>query len=242
MVYTVLRSVDPSFTTGWLFDDVIDAYLWCLKHGHPGKYVQLIASPVMLVLQNGLSSDRVWRGEDLSRVDWMFAPWNPTGNHWTLVAVNIMDKTILYVNPSETIDVDKSLFVGMLKDFLVPFLSRYGWEGFSITSPSHSLQKDSTGCGVLTCWYAQQLLLGRQLTDPVNTKQMRFDIYQALRGNCLQRLCNSEKKLSKCPICSSITDSSAMVSCTKCKQWYHCHCLGITADQAKEKQILHGPP
>ena len=235
----MLKTADPMFCEGWLYDSIIDAYLLCLKE-ESGKCVQILTSSVMTILQHELSSKRIWRGEDLSTVHWIFAPWNPTNNHWTLKAVNVKKRLIFYLNPMECVDPNKNLFTGTLNKFFIPFLSRFGWSDFTFMSPDHYLQRDSSSCGVFVCMYAKRLLRDVCLADKVNSRLMRLDIFEKLRGNCLQRYFIPRVKLSVCPICF-IIDTSPMVACTKCKQWYHCSCLDVTEEEARARPVLHCP-
>ena len=120
-VLAMLKSQDAAFKTGWLYDSIIDAFFWCLKQQNANLLV--IQSCSMLVLQHGLSSSRILKGEDFSKMDWIIAPWNPTNSHWTLVAVNIKDKSIFYLDPLQSIEVNKNIFVGALEHFLCLYLA-----------------------------------------------------------------------------------------------------------------------
>jgi hypothetical protein len=243
----LLKAQNEEFKPGWLFDEVLNSYFWLLQENH--QNVLYAPSTSMLALQKGLSCGRLWKGEVLTNKDFIFAPWNPTNYHWTLVAIDLQHKQILYLDPMINVDVHQNGFAQLLSTFMPQMLERtFGLSGFEIGSLPHTLQTDSINCGVLVCWYAMRLVNGKSLTDWCNTSVMRITIYKQIRGTCLQRRSGCRHiELSKCPICKvELQMGDTRFQCRRCCQSYHSICL--IADQkppVKEQSnewVFYCPP
>ena len=142
----------------------------------------------MFVLQKGLPSGRLWKEENIATKKFIIPPWNPSGCHWTLVGVNLHERKIVYVDPMKDVDVNNSTLVQLLHTVMRHVLRiKIGMSGFTIISPPHTLQADSSSCGVLVCWFALQFVQEKSLTDSCNTNAMRVAIYNQIRGICLRR-------------------------------------------------------
>ena len=234
----LLKSISKEFKPGWVYDEVVNSFLWFLQKNK--KTVLYAPSTSMLALQKGLPCGRLWEGDDITSKDFIFAPWNPTDYHWTLVAIDMKRKQILYLDPLANVDANQNVFARMLSTFMPQKLERtFGLSGFQICSLPHTLQTDSNSCGVLVCWYAMQLINGKSLTDPCNTSLMRVTIYKQIRGTCLQRPSGcGHIELYKCPICKGeVQNGNTRFECRRCYQSYHTECL--TADQ---KSHFYCPP
>ena len=234
----LLKSISKEFKTGWLYDEVLNSFFWLLQEKN--KNVLYAPSTSMLAMQKGLPCGRLWVGEEITTKDFILAPWNPTDYHWTLVAISVQRKQILYLDPMVNGDVSQNAFVKMLSTFMPQKLERtFALSGFQIGSMPHTLQTDSISCGVLVCWYAMQLVNGKSLVDPCNTCITRVTIYKQIRGTCLQRRSGCRHiELSKCPICKDeVRKCDAILECRRCCQRYHIDCL--TADQ---KGNIYCPP
>lgn len=142
----------------------------------------------MFVLQKGLPSGRLWKEENIATKKFIIPPWNPSGCHWTLVGVNLHERKIVYVDPMKDVDVNNSTLVQLLATVMRHVLRiKFGMSDFTIISPPHTLQADSSSCGVLVCWFALQFVQEKSLTDSCNTNAMRVAIYNQIRGICLRR-------------------------------------------------------
>ena len=113
----------------------------------------------------------------------------------------------------------------ILAKFLPPFLGRkFGLSEFQITSPPHTLQPDSSSCGVLVCWYASQFVQGKSMSDSCDPYAMRVRIYNKIRRTCLKRRSGSRHlELSKCPLCRAPVLKEE-IKCSRCCQSYHISC------------------
>ena len=173
----LLRSVSGAFKPGWLFDEVLNSFFWSLQERYPK--VLYAASTSMLVLQSKLPSGRLWKDENIATKNFIITPRNPSGCHWALVGVDLIQKKNVYVDPLRILDV--STFVQLLATFLPQILlAKFGMSGFVMESPSHTLQTDHRSCGVLVCWYASLFVQGKPLTGSCDQNEMRYAIYDQI--------------------------------------------------------------
>ncbi len=224
----LLVSICEEFRPGWLFDEVINSFFWCLQE----RYSHVIYAPStsMLVLQKQSSSGRLWKDVNISTKRYIIAPWNPTDDHWTLVVVDLLKKKIVYLDPLQHVDVN-SMHPKLLATFMPQILlEKFGMSHFEIESPRHTLQTDLKSCGVLICWYALQIIEGKPITDPCNEYETRVLIYNEIRGSCMKRRSGFPYiELLKCPNCKSSVDHDKM-ECQRCFQQYHIGCLDEVLD------------
>ena len=103
-------------------------------------------------------------------------------HHWTFVPINLRQKNILYVDPlNSAAEIQNSTHMQVLAKFLPPLLERkFGLSGFQITLPPHTLQPDSSSCGVLVCWDASQSVQGKSMSDTCDPYAMRVKIYNKI--------------------------------------------------------------
>ena len=199
----LLRSVcEKPFIPGWLYDEVINSFFWCLHEEHVN--VLYAASTSMLSLQHGGQAGRLWSEKCNENKQLIIAPWNPTNCHWTFVVIDLQQKNIFYVDPLNSVaEIQNSTYMQVLAKFLPSLLERkFGLSEFRITSPPHTLQPDSSSCGVLVCWYASQFVQGKSLSDICDPYAMRVHIYNKIRGTCLKRRSGSRHlELLRCPLC-----------------------------------------
>ena len=173
----LLSSVNEKpFIPGWLYDEVINSFFWCLQK----EYVNVLyaASTSILSLQNGGQAGRLWLEKSNEKNQFIIAPWNPTDYHWTFVAIDLQNKNIFYVDPlNSAAEIQNSTYMQVLEKFLPSLLERkFGLSEFQITSTPHTLQTDSSSCGVLVCWYASQFVQGKSMSDSCDTYAMRVRI------------------------------------------------------------------
>ena len=131
----------------------------------------------------------------------------------------------------------------VLEKFLPSLLERKfnGLSEFQITSPPHTLQTDSSSCGVLVCWYASQFVQGKSMIDSCDTYAMRVRIYNKIRGTCLRRRSGSPHlELSKCPLCKEAVLEKEK-EC-RCHQSYHISCVESEDQHLKNNSEFYCPP
>ena len=98
--------------SGWLNDTVIDAYLQAIvdhgneaagqKRGETPKFHAFNSFFYNNLREGGADKVKRWAtkakigGKDLLKVDWVFIPVNMNENHWTLLAVSPIRRTVEY--------------------------------------------------------------------------------------------------------------------------------------------------
>jgi len=115
----LLSSVhEKPFIPGWLYDEVINSFFWCLQKECIN--VLYAASTSMLSLQNGGQAGRLWSEESNKKKNQLIiAPWNPTSCHWTFVAIDLQQKNIFYVDPlNSPVEIQNSTHMQVLAKFL----------------------------------------------------------------------------------------------------------------------------
>ena len=93
----------------------------------------------------------LWANEDLASKTLI------SNMHWLLVAIFVKDCKIVVMDPmhnnecsdAQAVDVGKALFA-----------KKFHTGNLSVVTMDHITQKDSISCGVLVCYYAQQLCAG----------------------------------------------------------------------------------
>ncbi len=183
----LLSSVSgKAFRPGWLYDEVMNSFFWCLEEQYAN--VLYVASTSMLSLQNGCQAGRLWSDISDEKKELIIAPWNPTGYHWNSVGIDLQQKKIFYVDPlNSATEIHNSAYMQTLAKFLPSLLERkFSVSGFQITSQPHTLQSDSSSCGVLVCWNALRFAQGKSLSNNCDTYAMRVAIYNKICGTCLK--------------------------------------------------------
>lgn len=229
------------FIPGWLYDEVINSFFWCLQEEHVN--VLYAASTSMLSLQNGGQAGRLWSEKCNEKKQLIIAPWNPTDCHWTFVAIDLQQRNIFYVDPlNSAAEIQNSTHMQALAEFLPSLLDRkFGLSGFQITSPAHTLQPDSSSCGVLVCWYASQFVQGKSMSDSCDPYAMRVRIYNKIRGTCLKLRSGSRHlELSKCPLCRGPVIEEKL-ECRRCCQSYHISCIESEDQPIGSNSEFHCP-
>lgn len=177
---------DPA---GWLNDEVISAYLEAVvAHYHTSIGHQRGETPKIhafnpffytnLKRQGGYSNVRRWAGRakiggnDLLKVNFVLIPANVGGNHWTLVVVSPVNKTIEYfdslhfsnLNPVHTVRLWLAGELGAAfkpEEWTVKE-TESGQHGGHGQGPS---QDNGSDCGVFACTTAKMVALG---VDPMS--------------------------------------------------------------------------
>ena len=173
---------DPS---GWLNDEIISGYLQAVvDHGHRLMGHPRGAKPRMhafnpffytALKERGYNAVKKWStrakigGPDLKAVEYVFIPCNPTKNHWTLVVVSPVRKTIEIFDSMHGAIADK---VKKTKEWLKGEMGKsyVDSEWTVIEDPMYSglgkgpTQNNINDCGVFTVTTAKMLVLG---VDPM---------------------------------------------------------------------------
>ena len=109
----LLKACDKQFNIGWLYDEIINSYLWQIcKENCTCLYVSSMNASV---LEKGGSVKKMWENTNLQDKEFIFMPWNPSGSHWILLVVDLLRSTLLYLDTLEQPCLDTSFFVKTAK-------------------------------------------------------------------------------------------------------------------------------
>ena len=133
------------------------------------------SSTVAEILKRKGSIKRLWADQQLDNKQMLFMPWNPSGCHLILLAVNIRQQLLLYLDPMELPCLVTNTLVHEGRHLIDILLqTKFQTQIKSVQAPLRVMQKDSSSCGVLVCLYAK-LLYFPQLS-PCKTSGKKFTI------------------------------------------------------------------
>lgn len=171
----LLRKYSNVFKRGWLYDDVIEAFLFKILHGCDNY---MIISPF-----NTLSvfHSKVLNANYLNSIrskEYLFIPFS-LKSHWVLIVANLKKHTFEFYDPLHLNCSDSSYnyVIDSWHDVLNNFSSVDKWP---IYYPPHILQKDNMNCGVFICYYAYQKIQNLNLNDPFDPIIFRKFIFENL--------------------------------------------------------------
>ncbi|XP_035663612.1 uncharacterized protein LOC118407260 [Branchiostoma floridae] len=176
-----LNSHDGKFVTGWLYDSIIDSFFYLLENQH--EKILCASCTLMTACLSGSSVRAVWQNVDITRKDFILIPWNSTGGHWVLIVVDVKKGVIMYLDPMET-GFTKTAEEGCsIVTQLLHIKFPKGFNHLQVMLPNKTGQKDGRSCGVLVCFYGEQIVRGDSLTSPIITNEYRRRIFQRVSNN-----------------------------------------------------------
>ena len=143
-----LKKMDLSFKSGWLFDEVIDSFMWNMQQVNT-SFVFLSTTLMAHLERKGTSIHLLWRNEDLTCKDWVFSPWNPSRYHWILVAFQISTKMFYLIDPLHNTPQNENSRLG-LQIFSAVLKEKFDIieKDIKVCFPIHTLQMDANSCGL----------------------------------------------------------------------------------------------
>lgn len=179
----LLKSIDDSFTLGWLCDAVVDSFLNIICQ--PGNVVAADTSTTEYV-QTHQKVPEGWNFCNWNEIDTIFIPCNPMKKHWFLLVVLVKQSELQILDPahsyetfsniSKKYDTSINCWYNVLRNFL-------GILQCNVTSPAHNKQNDPSNCGVLVCWYVFQYINKRSLLENVDPDMFRKFIYNTITNH-----------------------------------------------------------
>ncbi|XP_078484076.1 uncharacterized protein LOC100176832 [Ciona intestinalis] len=226
-----LRSFDETFQVGKLCDNIINSYLWQLTSRY--DHVIYADTSVGYMIRHGQDVGQLWENIIKCEKSYAFIPWKSNGQYWVMLAINIKDRKLLYLDPNQTDDINKTQQIYEAKEFINRSLADV--LGFSLTSSATNVHKPNKGdmsSGIYVCMYAYWLTRGMSLVQPHKPVLFRKHIFDTIVGNCTLGFQNKDN----CKVCHKnirhITGNSTLwVECSSCQQWYHAQCVGMSEEQ-----------
>ena len=244
-VKELLCETDRPFRTGWLYDEIIDSFLWNLARQN--DHILLCPSLITKSMSSKSSASirGLWKNQDFSNVRYIFGPWNPSGSHWVLIVADLVQQEIIYLDPiSNSCNSSDSKKAFQMFSWIVHCKLSVDYGLFKFSRLNHTLQDDAKSCGVMVCWYAEKLTKGESVASLMDCYGYRRIIYKAITGNCIKDLFNvvylSDPSKKRCGHCQK-SEEGPWTQCSRCDQWYHCKCLNISLQDAKKTPYLFCP-
>ena len=184
----------PNHKVGWLNDEIIDGFMFQLQKTYPNMiYCGCTES---LAILHSKSMRLLWNGVNLNNVELVIIPFNQANTHWTLAVVKISSCEMLFLDPmkNEAKESDNAF-----KSVNKLFHQKFGKTIQKVSSPDHNLQDDSKSCGVLCCYYAEQICSGKFVTGDFATSKFtcsQIYILSYLFIACFFPLLSSDRLLS----------------------------------------------
>ena len=237
----VMRSIyDSEFVDGWLTDDVIDSFFYTLNKEYDGILYLTCAQTTTLMRGNKISSP--FRDIDISRFNFVFLPYNVSGNHWILLVIKVKERIVLYLDPGRNIDCTKNRECKLAFSRIKQAVEKYcKYDIHDILSPDRSKQVDSSSCGVFVCMYAKWLCNNESLINEGDAYIYRESLYKYIVGNCLGRFkVGKFITIGKCLKCMKVKNDLLVdwIQCVRCNQWFHQECVSVTKERAPFLQFV----
>ena len=159
-----VRKSDKHFKTGWLHDEVINSFLHVLTSNR--TEFLLCESSAALVISEGKSFRKLWKDEEISSKSCVFIPFNPKICQWLLVVLKVHRKEISVLDPlvTDTNWSNKSIQKGYRISSII-METKFGINNATKVNVKHTKQSDSISCGVMICYYADQIINGNTLFE-----------------------------------------------------------------------------
>ena len=141
----------------WLYDEIVNSYLFLLELKF--SHVLCCGSVETRAVAAGKSMKFLWKKKQFFNKELVFVPYNPSGVHFLLIVLNVLQGTIMLLDPmleNNTSDIElvKEIGIKLLKN-------QFTLQNVTvILANEHSLQEDGSSCGAYVCYYAKRICEG----------------------------------------------------------------------------------
>ena len=241
-----LVDADRNFRPRWLYDEIIDSFCWMIAKEVPGVLLcpTLVTAALARRRQNALRLDHLWRVDSMDDARAILAPWNPSGSHWILIAIFLPSLKAVYLDPlsnsrnatDRRVVQAKAMFSHLIR------VKKSDDAKLQWSFPNHALQEDSYNCGVFTCIYAERIAKNQSINSEIDPLRERQRIYAKITGSCLRPAQNGKSHINKGKCIECQGDGGVeWVECSRCKQWHHCNCVGLSLQEADNLPEFYCP-
>ncbi|XP_065223327.1 uncharacterized protein LOC135847625 [Planococcus citri] len=192
--FQLIHKFVPTFTRGWLYDFVIDAYLYILTTNNEELFaietmaVQMInREPTSLenvrFLMLGTEDNLKFLGAQT-----FFIPLNlnQARNHWFLMVIEMKNKKVYIYDSNHQSTFAQHPHQNSLIKFACTIVNFHGScvdAGWKIIIPKHAMQQDAHSCGVFVCWFVKQIIENESVEGPFDAHNFRKEIYETLTAD-----------------------------------------------------------
>ena len=234
-----LKALDTDFRQGQLYDEIINSYFWLFSKRHPE--IMYAPNTSMTALMSGSSCRLLWKDEHIEGKQYIFLPWNPTGDHWVLWVVDFARQKFMYLDPLRN-DQDPARYpryvIAAFQKLSALMFVKFNLSNTEVEYPFKCLQRDSISCGVMVCFYGHQIIMKKPLTEEMNTVLFRRSIFETLMDNCHPR---AKRDQDICQCCKGEATHKDWIQCSRCRQSFHCECVGLTPEESYLLELYYCP-
>jgi Ulp1 family protease len=171
--------VAKKFKPGHLYDTIIDAYVFILKRNFNNDIfaINCLASYAMIhtKLPPSASLNAEKRVPKIAK--YFLMPCNLRGNHWTLLIVDIQQKSIMHLDSYNYSNPTKEEVANIQKNLRLFYAVECSGD---LVNVKCAQQKDSINCGIFVIHFIELLAQGKSFLTPCDTDRMRATIFKAL--------------------------------------------------------------
>ena len=165
-----LKALDTDFRQGQLYDEILNSYFWLFSQRHPE--IMYAPNTSMTALMSGSSCRLLWKDEHTEGKQYIFLPWNPTGDHWVLWVVDFARRKFMYLDPLRN-DQDPARYpryvIAAFQKLSALMFVKFNLSNTAVEYPFKCLQRDSISCGVMVCFSGHQIIMKKPLIEEMNT-------------------------------------------------------------------------
>ena len=225
-----------NYYPGFVSDEIIDSYLYCLSKHNDILYVSI--KQMHLLRSNQPHTQRFWKTDELKKSKWIFVPWKSLETDlYSIFAIDFHNKNIQYLDPNQeyseipqSIKTAHTTLVGLMTievSFTSSFTSQLTWP---LIQPKHALECNIQYSNIRNLWYAKQIADGNNLVDsPVNMPHFLKIISWTVTEFCMKHI--AIDCLHTCGQCI-LPVGKDVINCLRCNQTYHRHCLELCIQDA----------
>lgn len=170
--------IPKTFMPAWLYDAIIDAYVFILTLKYNDLFaIDCVAIVSMIDPQLPIKVRQNQQNMVPKTAKYFLMPCNLRGNHWTLLVVDIGQKSLMHLDSNNGSSLTKDEVVNIQKALMAFYAVECSG---NIIKVQCAQQKDSENCGIFVIHFIELLAQGKSFLTPCDTDQLRGTIFKAL--------------------------------------------------------------
>lgn len=167
------------FMPGWLYDQIIDAYIFIITLRYNVLFAIDCVAIVSLInpqMPIQLRQNRLNRVPKTAK--YVVMPCNVRGSHWSLLVVDIEQKLLMHV---DSLKNGSSLTKQEVANIQKTLMAYYAVECTgNLINVQCAKQKDSDSCGVFVIHFIELLVQGKSFLTQCDTGRLRATVFKTL--------------------------------------------------------------
>ncbi|XP_072554277.1 uncharacterized protein [Paramormyrops kingsleyae] len=239
--HTDFLSLKPN---NWLVGETIDFYLHLMKKEMDLENNVLVMdhflTGAILEGRQDIQKKHLLKRVCLEKCGAIIGAWNLHHNHWVLVYLNVNTHTVVLLDPQKDNEmVESKVAADCFSNFFALRNERLkkqelcgkNWKPATV---AHTLQKDSSSCGVFVMEMGKQLI--NHFPRVPSYIVIPGDIIQCRETMAMEILSGSVSLEEACQWCGRFPDTDwdgDWILCDGCERWQHRVCVGMKKEQFK---------